>query len=411
MSEEYTCFVDFGLEHVTLLVAQIENNQLISIPFIREKKINISLNNRPQSAIEQSENFDALLILISEAEKFLHTNIFSIIFLLKNKSIKLFFSRKKMVFKKQQKITQVNKEKLATSAIKDFYDASNSDYNMLDIICNNFIMDENSLTKNPYKLTCHSLSLNATIIGIKKSFTSKISNILKEFKIHTKHYISPCIAVSELFTNCFTQNSNYLFIDIGSSSAEYCIIHNGCLVYLDNICLGGLDMTRDISQEAKIRIFIADEAKKEINNKKYRNIEDEKSKFLIRKIEDIADARLNEIANFILKTIKENKSLKNIFFKKIYIFGGVAMYKNTIDIISSVFDNAEVEIPSLEYIYNNDVIINKKIKEKDFKIENIQLFGALIFYVNNLNMYQNAKNGFLFKIPSKISCFLKDILY
>ena len=83
MKKQNLYFIDFGLEHISLLVAQIEDCRLIKIPLILTKKIPIP-TQRPQNAISQSENFDALLTLIYEAENKLKTSIYSIILISKN---------------------------------------------------------------------------------------------------------------------------------------------------------------------------------------------------------------------------------------------------------------------------------------------------------------------------------------
>ena len=408
MKTKYNCFVDFGLEHVSILIAQIENNQLIDVPLILNSKIDISAN-RPQSAMDQTENFETLLKLISEAEKRLHTYIFSIILVAKNKAIHLSFIRRKLEFKKQQKISQTNREKLSISAIKIFNEQTNNRYNILDIIYNNFILDEKTIVKNPYKMLCNSLILNATMIGIKKTFTANISSSLERLKLHIKHYISSCVATMDLLKNSLPVNGNFLLIDIGSSSTEYCILHNSCIVCLDLINLGGLDMTRDIASEMKWYINNADSVKKKIGNYR-KNMENSKDADVIENIENIANERLREISTFVLKTINNKEPFKNTTFKKIYIFGGVSIYRNSKNIISDIFGGTNVEILNVDNILNNS-IIDGKIKEKDIKFENLQLFSALNFYINNLNIHKNARHGFLFKIPSKISCFLKDILY
>ena len=86
------------------------------------------------------------------------------------------------------------------------------------------------------------------------------------------------------------------------------------------------------------------------------------------------------------------------------------MYKNAKSIISGIFNNSNVEVLDISCIFESDILY-KKIKEIDLNDDNLQLFCAVNFYINNLNMYKNAKRGFLFEIPSKISCFLKDMLY
>ena len=92
-----------------------------------------------------------------------------------------------------------------------------------------------------------------------------------------------------------------------------------------------------------------------------------------------------------------------------FICGGVVKYKNTTKIVYDIF-NTKIKILTPDYIQKNTTF-GSKIKEEYLKIDNVQLFGALNFYLTNLDFYQNAKRGFLFNFPSKISCLLKDILY
>ena len=400
--------MDFGLEHITLLVCKLTDNRLTEVPLLLTQKIEIS-SHRPQNVFSQIENFDYLVKLITKAEKQLNKDINEIIFLSKNDAFEIFFTTCKIEFKKAQKILQSHKEKLSTQVLKMFYEKTNYLCTILDLLCNNFILDDNIEIKNPYKMSCKKIILNSTIISIKNSFFKNFSVFLERYKIHMKHYISPCIATYNLMQYNLPQKGNFLFIDIGSCNTEYCIVMNRCVTFLDKVNLGGLDMTRDIATELKIYIRDADKVKQKIARTDIQNTKNTNTKFVVNQVEQIADARLNEIIQYIKKTIQEDKNFKDIFFKKIYVFGSAAQYKNTTDIINEIFDT-EVEVLDQNCILNSDILSNK-IKEEDLKTENIQIFGAVDFYVNNLNNYKNAKRGFLFKIPSKISCFLKDILY
>ena len=408
MKNEYLYFVDFGLEHITLLVCKLTDNRLTEVPLLLTQKIEIS-SHRPQNVFSQIENFDYLVKLITKAEKQLNKDINEIIFLSKNDAFEIFFTTCKIEFKKAQKILQSHKEKLSTQVLKMFYEKTNYLCTILDLLCNNFILDDNIEIKNPYKMSCKKIILNSTIISIKNSFFKNFSVFLERYKIHMKHYISPCIATYNLMQYNLPKKWNFLFIDIGSCNTEYCIVMNRCVTFLDKVNLGGLDMTRDIATELKIYIRDADKVKQKIARTDIQNTKNTNTKFVVNQVEQIADARLNEIIQYIKKTIQEDKNFKDIFFKKIYVFGSSAQYKNTADIINEIFDT-EVEVLDQNCILNSDILSNK-IKEEDLKTENIQIFGAVDFYVNNLNNYKNAKRGFLFKIPSKISCFLKDILY
>ena len=407
MKSENLYFVDFGLEHITILGCKIADNKLSRITICLSKQIKIP-PQRLQNAFSQEENFNELINIITETEKELKTSISSIILVSKIQSISLSFSKSNITFKNTQKVTQTQKEKLASYAINNFHQTANNEQ-ILDVICNNFVLDDQQLVKNPYKMPCKKLTLNASIISIKNHFSSNLSAILERCKIHVKHYISSCIALYSLIQNELTDNKNYLFIDIGSSTIEFCLFINGCLIYLDRVNLGGLDMTRDISEELGVYINDADKVKKKISQKELQTTNDANTKFVAKQVETIADARLFEIITYVKKTIEENKKLKNLKPDTVFICGGVVKYKNTTKIVYDIF-NTKIKILTPDYIQKNTTF-GSKIKEEYLKIDNVQLFGALNFYLTNLDYYQNAKRGFLFNFPSKISCLLKDILY
>ena len=407
MKSENLYFVDFGLEHVSLLAAKIVNQKLIKIPLILTEKINIP-SQRPQNAITQAINFETLLKIIIKAEKILKTNISSIIFISKDIGIGLFFTQCELCFRKKQKVLQSHKEKLALSAIKNF-NHNNYISDILDVICNNFQVDDQRYIKNPYKMPCEKLKINATILNIKNTFTKNISTYLERFKLHIQHYIAPSIAIAETLRNDLSQNDNYLFIDIGSGTTEYCILQNNCLTYVNSVNLGGLDMTRDISSEMKIYIRDAETVKQKISTEKLQTTKSNTTRFAIKQLQDIADARLMEIITHIYRTIQDNKKLCKLKFKNIYICGGVTNYAHTAEIIEEVF-TTQTEVLDTTCFLNNDILHNK-IKEEYNQMQYTQLFFAVVFYIKNLNMHKNARRGFLFKIPSKITCFLKDILY
>ena len=71
---------------------------------------------------------------------------------------------------------------------------------------------------------------------------------------------------------------------------------------------------------------------------------------------------------------------------------------------------ADVEYVDGDYVKNQQIFRNR-LNDVELKQNDLQLFGAINFYMNNLEQYNNARRGFLFKIPSKLACFLRDLLY
>ncbi len=407
MKDKKLYFVDYGLEHISFLACKIENSCINRILFFQEKKIRIPMQ-RPRSSFSQTENFNILIDIINEAEKKLKVNISEIILLSKDQSINLCYMQRRAEFKKAQKVSLSDMEKLSMQCIKNFHIKTGNKYNILDVVFNPFTIDDKDSIKNPYKIPCKSLTMSISIIGITSMFTKYFDAYLERYKIHVKHYISPCISTCCLLLDGLDPNKDFLFIDIGSCMTEFCVVRSGRIVYLDKVALGGLDMTRDIANEMQIYLMDADAMKKKISQNNS-TVDDRVTRFMALKIEKILNARLQEIVAHIHKTIAENKKLQNLSLRKIFLFGGVAKYKNIKQLFMQKFES-NVEFLDESYIGNSE-LINKNVKY-DFDYEKeIQLLGAVNFYIKNINLYRKARRGFLFRLPSKISCFLKDLLY
>ena len=116
---------------------------------------------------------------------------------------------------------------------------------------------------------------------------------------------------------------------------------------------------------------------------------------------------MNEIALCIAKEIK-NK-YKKIAFNKVVLCGGSSKYKNTNKIFQNHFET-QIETINKKLILTNQYI-RGRITEEQINQNNVSLFGSISFYLSNQEIYKNAKHGFIFSIGSRISCFLKDLLY
>ena len=414
MSVETLYFIDFGLEHISILACCLENDRVVSYPFFFKKRVSIPLQ-RPNRVFDRTENFETLIQMINEAEKQTNSNINEIILITKDQSIKLFFTSCIATFKKTQKVSKMLIEKLSVKSINEFYEKTNENSNILDFIQNSFIVDDEKIIKNPYKVPCKKIITNVSIVSIDNVFSKYFGAYLERFKIHVKHYISPTISTFITIKDNLINNGNFLFIDFGSFSTEICVIKNGCIVFNNKIDLGGFDITRDVAKELGVNILEADKIKININNliKDKTNSNSEEKNNNQHKIfniaEDICDARFNEILSYINDNLKNNDLTNDIKFNKIFIFGECSNYKNAKELTFKQF-NCNAEVIDMNYIIQNKNFY-EKINSDILKEENLQLLCGANFYINNIKLYQNAKRGFLFKIPSKISCFLKDLLY
>ena len=429
MKTEKLCFVDFGFTHISLAICNIVNDKLVDIPFLESIKIETPLQ-RYQSSLTSGQNFEALLKIVDLAERRERIDISNIIFLLKDNVIKHSFLSQKLSFNEMQKISQSNMEKISVNLIGEFYTKYGQNYTITDFIKHQYQIDGKKYMKYPYKMKCKTLDLFASIFSVHKVSAKFFEDYLEKCKIHIKHYLSMAESVLS-FLDTENEKGNLLFIDIGSGNTEFCVIHNGCIIMQNVINLGSIDITRDIATVLQISIDDADLIKKLLSC----NDEDVFSKTfdkiaffkktdeadiddILQQAETIANARMKEILMYIVAKI-DNK-FKNFSFDKVFCLGKGSNYKNTIEIVSSVFNATATVLSQKDISKNsifNDVFGKYKQNQNDdisvdlFKSRYLNLLGSIAFYVNNIESYRNARSGFFYKAPKKIACFLKDLLY
>ena len=217
----------------------------------------------------------------------------------------------------------------------------------------------------------------AIIIKIRKIFSKMFCAYMEKYKIHTKHYISSCVGVVNLIKE-HLKTGNTLVVDIGSCSAEYCVLHKDVIIDMGLVNIGGFDMTRDIANVLKIHMQDAEKLKL-ADNEQVPSGEIKNSEcFDIRRVfqaREIADARLSELFICIDKNIK--KKFRGLTFNRILLCGGVARYKNTVPLAQNAF-NCEVSIIDSDYI-KTSATVRKKVPAYFAKEEHTQVISALSF--------------------------------
>lgn len=424
MKRQKICFVDFGFSHITLAVCAVINNKFDNILFCKTANIDIPLEKLYHTYLHD-RNFDILISLVNEAEKFVKINISEIIFLVKDKMIRHYLEKQVLQFLNIQKISQLNMEKIAKLSISDFYKKSHNNYEITDFIKHNFKLDDGQILQNPYKMKTKTLEMRASIFAVRKTSSQLFCNYLEKYKIHAKHFLCS----SEAFYNIYSEAKDInttMIIDFGACNTECMIVYDNCIVFSFILEIGGIDITRDIASVMRIYLKDAELIKKALSIKNnddlynevkkipmMRNISISQFNNILNQVEEIADARFEELTRCLAEKI--NSVFKKISFEKILICGGGAEYRNSIKIIKNIFDNKNVEFCKSEDVAKHNVFLNhfpdEKSRKQIFTYNNIPLISAIAFYIDSLERYRLAKRGFVFNITKNFSCLLKDILY
>ncbi len=409
MKKQNLCFVDFGASHISLAICEIKEDTLQKVVFFSKK--NITTQRTRKELFEITEIYGELLKLIDEAEKQTKIAIFEIILLASTENIKTTSLEKTFLFEKKQKLSKFTIEDMLVKTTRGFSQSRPLE-TILDVINTNYILDEATNTiKNPYKLSCNIVKVKTNIISINNVFERKLSSYLARYKIHIKHYINPCGAVAVFLKGNINPDEPTLIVDLGGYSTEYCLIYDENIIASGFIDTGGQDITQNIAKTLNIFPTNAEKLKQLSINANADAMENDKILLINQKIKKIMNADIAKIATEIKNIIRSNPKINNFTISRIILTGGVSKYEQTEEIFKNAF-NCQVEtISDAVFTIEEKSGFFEKLNKEMLATENIHLISAIEFYLSNIENYEKAKCGFLFKIPSKISCLLRDLLY
>ncbi|NLZ48664.1 MAG: cell division protein FtsA [Clostridiales bacterium] len=199
-----------------------------------------------------------------------------------------------------------------------------------------YIVDNHMAISNPLGLRGKELSLNARIFTANKKNIENLVQCVQAAGIQIKGMIPQSLALQKLVVNDENKDKSLGVIDIGAESTDLFIYENGSIIYTGHIPLGGNNITKDILTCLSISFEEAENIK--VNQKQLKlerengtdnneiNIYD---KYNGNMIDEIIEARADELLSFALEEIHNQKSLKSLD----YIFitgGGIIHYQDTI---------------------------------------------------------------------------------
>ena len=412
MKKNNICFVDFDASHISLTVCELNENTLQKIVFF--SKTEISASKTKHNLFDTTELYAEMLKLIDEAEKQTKITIFEIILIVSSTNIKTTLLSKTFAFAKAQKLSKTTIENMLIKSTKSFT-AIKPLEQILDIINTNYTLDKTSVVDNPYKLSCNFAEIKTNILSINSVFEKKFSSYLERFKLHVKHYIHPCIAVSSFLKPFLGGNDTILLINFGGNTTDYCIFNQQNIILCDSLDFGENDTTQNIAKALNTFPSYAEKLKREISVENSNETTNEFTKYktslMQEKIKHIMDSDIEKIAMEIKNSIKSNTKLEGLMTTKIILFGNASKYQLTAEIFQNVFNHQVDTLNETIFSLDEKSSFFEKFSKENLTTDNIAIISGIDFYLSNLTTYENAKRGFLFKMPSKITCLLRDLLY
>ena len=252
--------IDMGASKISLVVGEVNNfNQIEVICNTSGKSDGI----QKDKIINENKLAEAIKNVVKETEKELNMDINSAYITIPGKYITIV----------QNSVTREAKDKYSGISSKDvsnaLMQAKDIDVpegkKLIDIVTNNFILDNGKAIDDPVGAFSSNFTLNAQIILADKEYIRIISNIFKKVDIDIDGIVPVTLAEKNLILDEYEQKDYAMLLDIGAENTDIGIFDADKFVYTNSIPIGGNNITNDIEIVLNISHEEAEKLKKQYN--------------------------------------------------------------------------------------------------------------------------------------------------
>ena len=345
--------IDIGTSRVSLVVGEVNNfNQIEVICNTMHKCDGI----KKTQIIDEDEIALAISKAVEEAEEESNIKINSSYVTVPGKFITIV----------QNSIVKEAKDKYAGISVKDVLSGIMQVKDveipegkvMIDIVTDNFILDDGKVVIDPVGSLSSNFTLNAQVVLADKEYIRQLTSIFRKAGLEVNGFVPTTLAERNLMLDTNELTDNVMLLDIGAGNTEIGVFQSNGFVYTDTIPLGGKNITTDISLVLNISEDEAEKLKKqyglamksyidndnEIILNTYTGTDSEADKIKSIKsseLIEIIEARIEEIFSLINKNIT-NSGIKNYINNVIITGQGIASI-NKSDVVGKVTLNIPVK--------------------------------------------------------------------
>lgn len=303
--------IDIGTSKVSLVIGEVNNfNQIEVICTASHKCSGIKRGK----IVDENEIASSLHGLIKEAENETNFKINSAYITIPGKYVTIV----------QNSILKEARDKYAGISAKDvvssMMQAKDIDVpegkQIIDIVGNQFILENGKLVNDPIGSLSGSFTLKAQIILADKEYMRQIASIFRKIDLDIDGLVPITLAQRSLALDANELNDNVMLLDIGAGNTDIGIFDGSNFVYTNTIPLGGDTITNDIALVLNISEEEAEKLKKQYglalksfidndNEILLTTCKDENGKKIIKSSQliEIMEARIEEIFSLINKDI------------------------------------------------------------------------------------------------------------
>lgn len=250
--------IDMGASKISLVVGEVNNfNQIEVICNTSGKSEGI----QKDKIINENKLAESIKKVVKEAEKEMEMSINSAYITVQGKYITIV----------QNSVTKEAKDKYSGISSKDVSNAlmqakdieTPEGKTLIDVVTNNFILDNGKVIEDPVGAFSSSFTLNAQLIYADKDYISILSNIFKKVDIDVDGIVPVTLAEKNLVLDEYDKKDYVMLLDVGAENTDIGIFDGDKFVYTNSIPIGGNHITNDIEIVLNITHEEAEKLKKQ----------------------------------------------------------------------------------------------------------------------------------------------------
>jgi len=250
--------IDIGASKISLVVGEVNNFNQIEVICNASRKSN---GIKKDKIVDENALADVISSVVKDAEKEMNMKINSAYISIPGKYVTII----------QNSVTKEAKDKYSGISSRDVSNAlmQAKDISipegkqLIDIVTNNFILDNGKVIEDPVGAFSKSFTINAQILLADKEYIRIMSNIFKRVDIDIDGMIPVTLAERKTVLDETDQKDYVMLLDIGAESTDIGIFEGEMFQHTNSIPIGGQNITNDIKLILNISNEEAEKLKKQ----------------------------------------------------------------------------------------------------------------------------------------------------
>lgn len=250
--------IDIGASKISLVVGEVNNFNQIEVICNTSSKSN---GIQKDKIVDENALAESISKVVDEAEKEMNMKINSAYITIPGKYITIV--QNSVAREAKDKYTGISQRDVS-NAIMLAKDVEIPDgKQLIDVVTNNFTLDNGKVVKDPIGAFSASFVLNAQVILADREYIRIISNIFKKVDVDIDGMVPITLAEKNLVLDDMEQKDFIMLLDIGAENTDIGVFDGDSFVYTNSIPIGGQNITNDISLVLNVSPEEAEKLKKQ----------------------------------------------------------------------------------------------------------------------------------------------------